>query len=143
MSLGGILAGSLVISVFVLVIVYAIVDTCSSVNYKAHCIAFVILLIFLVVPPYFATISTQASVAYSEEFISASKEQLKSFNTDMGLISNLNPEAQLLVNQDSPIASSMRLRSELIRDIKREQKRLIEDKVFLHEVAHSPFKFLL
>jgi hypothetical protein len=140
--LGGYLIGGILLLIVILFIIMAFWGE-DVIKGRTAGILAVLAIPTLLIPLYFGVISAESRISLTTEYVAVYQRQLDNFNSDMGVIASLNPEAALLVNRDSPISASIEAKSDVLRLMRRMEKDLLDDKAFLRQVEFSIFGFMI
>lgn len=100
-----------------------------------------IFLASLYIAPNIAYNSHRAEWVHNDMLVEMYEEQLPSFEKDIERFSALNPGAMALENHDTPIATTMRLRADMIRDLTRAKQKAYNARVEMSAIENSIFSY--
>lgn len=80
---------------------------------------------------------TNAKLKYRDELREIYQQELPKLDNNLEEISKLNPGANFLINSDSPIATTMTLRSDLIKRMTEAEREAIEAMKLKYEIESS------
>lgn len=84
-----------------------------------------------------------AKLVFRDELRSLYEEELPKLDENLDKIKELNPDALFLSNQDSPIATTMILRSNLIKRMTQAEREAIEAMKVKFEIENSVFSVFI
>jgi len=86
---------------------------------------------------------TEAKLKYRDELRQIYNQELPKLDSNYDQIAKLNPNATLLVNQGSPIATTMKLRTDLIKRMTEAEREAVEALKTKYEVEQSLFSIFI
>lgn len=86
---------------------------------------------------------TEAKLKYRDELHQIYNQELPKLDGNYDQIAKLNPNATVLVNQDSPIATTMQLRTNLIKRMTEAEREAVEALKLKYEIEQSLFSIFI
>jgi len=86
---------------------------------------------------------TEAKLKYRDELRQIYNQELPKLDSNYDQIAKLNPDAAVLVNQDSPIATTMELRTDLIKRMTEAEREAVEALKTKYEIEQSLFSIFI
>lgn len=85
--------------------------------------------------------SARAKFVHNNMLVEMYEEELGKLDGGINEVQKLNPDAMLLMNEDTPIATTMKLRAEMIRSLTLAKKKAYDARVAMSEIENSIFSF--